>query len=277
MIKVVLLGASGSMGKLVGRLAIEDPEIDLVGAFDVNEIGRECAAIVGSSSSCGTVIQHPDELDLFLQNVVPDIAVDFTIAEAAEKNCIKLADKGIKCVIGTTGLSEQFLKDFESKIVQNKAPAVISSNMAIGVNIFFKMASLLASYLEDWDIEIIEAHHHRKRDSPSGTALTAAKVIADALGVKLEDVAKFGRDKGPNKREVGAKKEIGIHAIRGGDIVGDHTILFAGLGERIEFKHQAHSRECLANGAITAIKFLNNVDREDAKIYTTQEALGLID
>jgi 4-hydroxy-tetrahydrodipicolinate reductase len=277
MIKVILLGASGSMGKLVGRLAIEDPEIDLVGAFDVNEIGRECAAIAGSSIPCGTVVQNPDELDSFLQNVTPDVAIDFTVAKAAEINCIKLIDKGVKCVIGTTGLSEQFLKQFELKVMQNKAPAVISSNMATGVNIFFKMASILANYLQDWDIEVIEAHHHRKLDSPSGTALTIARVIADAIGVKLEDVAKFGRDKGPNKREVGAKKEIGVHAIRAGDIVGDHTILFAGPGERIEFKHQAHSRECLANGVITAVKFLSKVDREDAKIYSTQEVLGLID
>jgi len=135
------------------------------------------------------------------------------------------------------------------------------------------MISILTAYLEEWDIEIIEAHHHRKRDSPSGTALTIGKIIADTIGANFDHVAKFGRSYGPNKRVVGAKNEIGIHSIRAGDIVGDHTVLYAGPGERVEFKHQAHSRMCFASGAITAIKFIAE-DREN-KIYTTREVLGL--
>jgi len=145
--------------------------------------------------------------------------------------------------------------------------------MATGVNIFFKMVSILTAYLEDWDIEILEAHHHRKLDAPSGTALTIAKTICDTLGSDPEEILKFGRSKGPNKRKVGAKNEIGVHSIRAGDIVGDHIVLYAGPGERIEFKHQAHSRNCFASGAIKAIKFVANA-REN-KIYTTREVLGL--
>ena len=102
---------------------------------------------------------------------------------------------------------------------------------------------------------------------------TVGQTIANAIGKNFEEIAKFGRDKGPNKREIGAKKEIGVHAIRAGDIVGDHVVLYAGPGERIELKHQAHSRNCLASGAMTAIKFVANV--VDNKIYTTQEVLGL--
>jgi 4-hydroxy-tetrahydrodipicolinate reductase len=145
--------------------------------------------------------------------------------------------------------------------------------MATGVNILFKMASILTPYLADWDIEILETHHHRKVDAPSGTALKLGKIISDAIGSDFEKIAKFGRKRGSNKRLVGAKKEIGIHSIRGGDIVGDHIILYAGPGERIEFKHQAHSRECFADGSIIAIKFIVNA-KED-KIYSTREVLGL--
>ena len=135
------------------------------------------------------------------------------------------------------------------------------------------MASILTSYLSDWDIEVLETHHHRKIDAPSGTALKIGQIISDALGSNFDDLAKFGRSRGPNKRLVGAKNEIGIHSIRGGDIVGDHVILYAGPGERIELKHQAHNRECFANGSIKAIKFIANAQED--KIYSTSEVLGL--
>jgi len=275
MIKVIILGANGSMGKLIGKLALSDSETEVIGAFDVNNIGTDFGSLVGIPGKNEIKIEDISNLESFIKNIKPDIAVDFSIADATEKNCLLLAKNGVKCIIGTTGLSEGFLNEFESMIKESKAPAVISSNMATGVNIFFKMASILATYLDEWDIEIIEAHHHRKRDSPSGTALTTAKIISDTIGVSLNDVAKFGRDKGPNKRLVGAKKEIGVHAIRAGDIVGDHTILYAGPGERIELKHQAHSRECFASGVLKAIKYLYEVDKEDAKIISTQEVLGL--
>jgi 4-hydroxy-tetrahydrodipicolinate reductase len=145
--------------------------------------------------------------------------------------------------------------------------------MAPGVNILFKMASVLTKYLADWDIEVIESHHHRKADSPSGTALVIANTICETLGCDPEETLKFGRSKGPNKRKTGARNEIGVHAIRGGDIVGDHTILFAGEGERIELKHQAHSRNSFATGAIRAIKFI--VEQKDNKIFKMKDVLNL--
>jgi 4-hydroxy-tetrahydrodipicolinate reductase len=145
--------------------------------------------------------------------------------------------------------------------------------MATGINVLFKMATILTQYLNDWDIEVIEAHHHRKIDSPSGTAMKIGELIANTLGSDFDKITKFGRSLGPNKRIVGAKNEIGIHSVRAGDIVGDHTILYGGSGERVELKHQAHSRECFGNGAIKAIKFIINATEN--KIYTTNEVLGL--
>ena len=145
--------------------------------------------------------------------------------------------------------------------------------MANGVNILFKMALILTQYLQEWDIEILESHHNRKADSPSGTAMAIARIICDTLGSDPEEILKFGRSKGPNKRKVGAKNEIGIHSIRAGDIIGEHIILFAGTGEKIELKHQALSRNSFAAGAIRAIKFTMN--QEENKIFTMKDVLNI--
>lgn len=273
LIKLLILGPTGSMGRLISKLALEDDEIKIVAACDINHIGDDLSTLVGSSDPNKLVIRDVAELQSIIDEVKPEIAVDFTIAHAAEKNCITCVNNGIKCVIGTTALSQDFLTEFNKLVNEKQAPAVISSNMATGVNIFLKIAGILAQYLSDWDIEIIEAHHHRKADAPSGTAMMIGQTIADTIGKKFDEIAKFGRNKGPNKREIGAKKEIGVHAIRAGDIVGDHVVLYAGPGERIELKHQTHSRDCLARGSITAIKFIAKAGEN--KIYTTQEVLNL--
>jgi 4-hydroxy-tetrahydrodipicolinate reductase len=273
LIKLLILGPTGSMGKLISKLALEDDEIEVVAACDISNIGDELGTLVGVKDPSNLTISDVSNLQNIIADVKPDVAVDFTIAKAAEKNCLICAKNAVKCVIGTTALSKDFLEEFEKLVKENKAPAVISSNMATGVNIFFKIAAILAEYLAEWDIEVIEAHHHRKADSPSGTAMTVGKAIAEAIGGDFDKLAKFGRNHGPNKREVGAKNEIGVHAIRAGDIVGDHVVLYAGSGERIELKHQAHNRNCFATGSITAIKFI--AQASESKIYTTQEVLGL--
>jgi 4-hydroxy-tetrahydrodipicolinate reductase len=273
LIKLLILGPTGNTSKLRGQFAIKDDEIEVVAGCDISHIDEELGFIIGVNDPNKVKITNVDKIQEVIKETRPDVVVDFTVAQATEKNCIKCVEKGIRCVIGTTALSDNFLRKMEKLVKQNNAPAVISSNMATGVNVLFRMASLLTTYLEDWDVEVIEAHHHRKLDSPSGTALTLARNISNSLGVKLEDVAKYGRDKGPNKRQVGAKNEIGISSVRAGDIVGDHTILYAGPGERIELKHQAHSRNCFASGAITAIKFIANA--KENKIYSTNEVLGL--
>ena len=273
MIKLLILGPTGSMGRLISKLAFEDEDIEVVAACDINNIGDELGTLVGVKDPNHITISDANNLQSIIAEVKPDVAVDFTIAKAAEMNCLICVKNAVRCIIGTTALSKEFLEEFEKYVKENNAPAVISSNMASGVNIFFKIAAILAGYLADWDIEVIEAHHHRKADAPSGTAMTIGRAIAKAIGGDFDKLGKFGRDKGPNKREVGAKNEIGVHAIRAGDIVGDHMVLYAGPGERIELKHQAHSRNCFATGSITAIKFIAKVSEN--KIYTTQEVLGL--
>ncbi len=273
LIKLLILGAAGSMGRLVSKLALEDDEIDVVAACDINNIGHRLENLVGTEDPNKILITNIEDLQKVIDENKPDVALDFSIAKAAEVNCTICVRNKIRCIIGTTGLTQEFIDEFEKLIVEYGAPAVISSNMATGVNIFFKIASILTSYLENWDIEIIEAHHHRKVDAPSGTALTLGKIIGDTIGADFNKVAKYGRSLGPNKRLVGAKSEIGVHSIRAGDIVGDHTILYAGPGERIEFRHQAHSRMCFASGAILAIKYIS--EATENKIFSTREVLGL--
>ena len=273
MIKLLILGPSGFTSKLIASLAIQDNDIEVVAACDVNRIGEQLGQVVGVSDKKNIKVQDVKDLESVIKETKPDVAVDFTVASATEVNSLICVRNGVKCVIGTTALSSSFLDKLKDELIEHRVPVVISSNMAAGMNVFVKLSSLLAKYLSDWDIEVIEAHHNRKQDSPSGTALMIANKIADTLGSNPEDTLKFGRSKGLNKRQVGAKNEIGVHSIRGGDIVGDHTVLFAGFGERIEIKHQAHSRNCFASGAIKAIKFISNA--KENKIYTTNEVLDL--
>jgi 4-hydroxy-tetrahydrodipicolinate reductase len=261
------------MGKLISELALKDQEIQVVAACDVSNIGYALGSLVATKDSNNIEITDINNLQEVIKETQPNVAVDFTVAEATEKNCLICVKNGIRCVIGTTAMSEEFYEEFEKMLKEKQLPAVISPNMATGVNVLFKVTSILTEYLSDWDIEIIEAHHHRKRDSPSGTALKIGQIVSNSLGVEFEKTVKFGRNRGPNKRLIGGKNELGIHSIRGGDIVGDHIILYAGSGERIELKHQAHSRACFAIGAIKAIKFIAEV--EEAKIYSTDEVLGL--
>ncbi|MHA1292927.1 MAG: 4-hydroxy-tetrahydrodipicolinate reductase [Promethearchaeota archaeon] len=273
MIKLLILGAAGAMGRLIAKQALEDDDIEVVSACDVMNIGQELGKFAGTEDPNNIKISGAGILSKVIEETKPEVAVDFSIAKATEKNCPICIENNVKCVIGTTMLSQEFVDKLEKMIKEYKIPVVMSSNMATGVNILFKIASILTAYLSDWDIEILEAHHHRKVDAPSGTALTIGQIICETLGVNPEEILKFGRSKGPNKREIGAKKEIGVHSIRGGDIVGDHTILFAGPGERIELKHQAHSRNSFASGAIKAIKFI--AEAKDPKIYTISDVLGL--
>jgi 4-hydroxy-tetrahydrodipicolinate reductase len=171
------------------------------------------------------------------------VLIDFTIAKAAVENACTAAQMGVDLVVGTTGLSAEQHSQMREAIEGNVA-AVISPNFSLGVNIFWKLVAEAALALKDYDIEVIEAHHNQKKDAPSGTALATVEAIAAALGEK-EIV--YGRQ-GLMPR----KKEIGVHAVRAGDIVGDHTVLIAGPGERLEIKHQAHSRAAFASGAVRA-------------------------
>ena len=159
----------------------------------------------------------------------------------------------VNVVVGTTGFSDEQMIEIKESIEENKIKAVIAPNMAVGVNVFFKIIENLAKILNDYDIEIIEAHHKHKVDAPSGTAVKAYEIIAEALGRNKDETCVNGR-----QGIVGARtsEEIGMHAVRGGDIVGDHTVLFAGEGERIEIVHRAHSRQVFVTGAIKSVRYV---------------------
>jgi 4-hydroxy-tetrahydrodipicolinate reductase len=261
------------MGKLISELALKDDEIDIVAACDINNIGDKLESLVAVKDSKNTIITDVNSLQEVIDQTKPEVTVDFTIAEATEKNCLICAKNGIRCVIGTTALSQEFLNKFENSVKNYHVPSVISPNMATGVNVLFKMASTLTNYLADWDIEVIESHHNRKRDNYSGSSLKILDIICEALGVKKEEVTKYGRSLVKNLREKGAKNEIGIHCIRAGDIVGEHKILYAGPGEYIELKHTAINRKCFATGAIQAIKFI--AKQEESKIFEMKDVLNL--
>jgi 4-hydroxy-tetrahydrodipicolinate reductase len=274
-IRVGLMGADGSMGMIIARLGFNDPELQFVAAYTVGtspNLGRDLGSLVGSNP-CGVILSDTLRMEEDLVCHSPEVIIDFTAAKATEQYAPLIINAGVALVIGTTGLSDDFEKTFKQLVVNKKGAVVKSSNMAPGVNIFFKIAAEIARHVPDWDIEIIETHHNRKKDSPSGTALMVGQKIAETLGRDFNTVAQYGRNKGPNLRKKG-KEEIGVHAIRAGDIVGDHMILYAGSGERIELVHRAHNRECFAAGAIKALKFIAQ-HRNVGKIYSMQEVFNL--
>ena len=235
MIKLGIAGVCGRMGRRIFELASQDKEFELGFALE-----KKATPVIGRELGKLKISSNPDGIFLI------DVFIDFTTPEAAETNLDYVAKYKKALVLGTTGLSEPQLRKVEdiSKIV----PVVFSPNMAVGVNVLFAMLPEIAKKLgPDYNIEIVEAHHKGKKDAPSGTAKKFGQVLADAT-----------------------KKEIPIHAIRLGDIVGDHTIIFCGNSERIEIKHQAHSRDLFAVGALKAAKW---VVGKPAGLYSMQDVL----
>jgi len=272
--KLAILGADGSMGRIIAGLAIGDSDIEIVSAYTEPNgpaVGIDIGMLVGKKP-IGVEIVDSVDLDDKLKAAKPDVVFDFTVAAATEANAPIVVQNGIRMVIGTTGLSQDFIESFKALVQENNTPSIISSNMAVGMNLFMKIVGDVAIALQGWDTEIIEAHHNRKKDAPSGTAVTLAEIIAKAWNKNLDDIAKYGRGRGPAPRVKGTG-ELGIHAIRAGDIIGDHLVLFAGAGERLELVHRAHDRSCFASGAIKAAKFL--VNAEEPRLYTMKEVLGL--
>jgi len=268
-IKVAITGALGRMGSNIIKTINQQDDMKVVAAFEVPnhpKKGEDVGKLIGIGE-IGVPLSTSDELDAVLKETKPDVLVDFTIASACVEN-VKIASKnGVKLVIGTTGFTEEQKAEIEKAIKENNVSAVISQNFAIGVNIFFKTLEFLAKKLGDYDIEIVEMHHRHKKDAPSGTALRAAEIIKANRGI--ESVFVYGRQGMTGERK---KEEIGIHALRGGDVVGDHTVIFAGDGERIELTHRASSRQAFVNGVILAIRFI--AEKENG-IYNTFDVLGL--
>ena len=263
MIKIAVTGACGRMGGLIIENVLKSADLKLVSAIDVTGIGSDIGEVI-RGGKLDIPVSDANDISSVLERSKPDVLIDFTIASAAVKNVIAASGKKVNLVVGTTGFSPEQRVLMEKSIRDNDVAAVISPNFSIGVNVFWGLLAEAARNLEDYDIEIIEAHHNQKKDAPSGTAMKAAEVISKVLGGKEFVHGRHGLSP--------RRKEIGIHAVRGGDIVGDHTVLFAGDGERIEIKHQAHSRQAFANGAVRAAMWVSTAR---PGIYEMKDVLGI--
>lgn len=255
MIKVIVDGACGRMGRMLTSLVTRQPDMELVGATEYPahpKIGVDVGEVAGIGSIGIKIVE--DLTDVINYG---DVVIEFTSPEATISNFKKVVDAGKSMVIGTTGCTIDQLA--EIRLLAEHVPCLMSPNMSVGVNVMLKAIELVAKALGDeYDVEVIEAHHNQKADSPSGTAVRIADVLATALDRDINQVGVYGRE-----GIVGARpeKEIGIHAIRGGDIVGDHTVLFAGIGERVEVSHRAQSRESFASGAVRAARWIINAPK----------------
>jgi len=253
MIKIAILGF-GRMGREILRQCIEE-KLKVVAVVDAPGsalIGKDAGALAGGEI-LGVSVTSAAQLEETLDKTKPDVAIDFSSPQACAKNAGTVAGKGINMVIGTTGLSEKDIAEIRGYAKKHSVGIVLSPNMSVGVNVFWKIVEKAAALLPDYDIEIVEKHHRFKKDAPSGTALKTAQVVEKALNRSLEQDAVYGR-KGLSERR---KNEIGIHAVRAGDIVGEHTVYFGTLGERVEIAHVAHSRGAFTKGAIVAARYVH--------------------
>ena len=244
MTRIAITGALGRMGTLVIQEAARIEGMELVAGLDAVGAGKPLQG--------GVLVKDASQLEQVLKETRPDVLIDFTIAKAAVKNVCTAASLGVDLVVGTTGISSEQHSEMREAIEGNVA-AVITPNFSVGVNLFWKLVADAAAALKgyDFDIEIIEAHHNQKKDAPSGTALATLEAIRRARGESDLSEVVYGRN-GIMPRG----KEIGVHAVRAGDIVGDHTVLLAGPGERLEIRHQAHSRAAFASGAVRAASWV---------------------
>ena len=248
-IRVAIAGATGRMGQMLIEAVRAAGDCQLAGALDRADspaLGQDAGAFAGWASGVPVVA----ELDAGLQNA--QVLIDFTRPEATMAHLAACRRHGVALVIGTTGFSEA--QKAEIAAAAQDIAIVMAPNMSVGVNVTFKLLEMAAQALSTgYDIEIIEAHHRHKVDAPSGTALKMGEVIADALGRDLKDCAVYAREGVTGERD---PSSIGFATIRGGDIVGDHTVLFAGTGERIEITHKSSSRATYAQGSLRAVRFL---------------------
>ncbi len=266
MIKAIVAGAGGRMGGRIINIISGTKGIELAAAFerpDSDAVGKD-AGVVAGVGQLGVTIA--DSLESVIDS--GDVIIDFTFHEATVKHAEKAAEKGRAMVIGTTGFSPDEYSRIQE--LSNAFPCVLAPNMSVGVNLLYKLLDLAAKVLgDDYDVEIVEAHHRMKKDAPSGTALQLGRVVAKALGRDFDKVAVFERNGLIGER---SREEIGIQTIRAGDIVGEHTVLFGGIGERVEITHKASSRDTFAKGAVRAAIWIKD---KPAGMYNMQDVLGL--
>ena len=263
--RVAVAGASGRMGRMLIEAIRASDDCVLAGALDVPSspgIGSDACAFLGYASG----VSITADLKAGLQNA--DVLIDFTRPEGTLAHMAVCAELGVKAVIGTTGFTDAQKAELDA--FAQRTAIMFSPNMSVGVNVTLKLLQMAAQAMATgYDIEIIEAHHRHKVDAPSGTALRMGEVIADALGRDLKDCAVYAREGVTGERD---PSSIGFATIRGGDIVGDHTVLFAGTGERIEISHKSSSRVSYAMGSLRAARFLAD---KTTGLYDMQDVLGL--
>jgi 4-hydroxy-tetrahydrodipicolinate reductase len=264
-IAIAIAGVSGRMGQMLVDAVAQSSDCKLTGAIDVASsptIGQDAAAFAGRAS--GVLIQS----DIATGIKTSQVLIDFTRPEGTMAHLAVCRALGVKLVIGTTGFTE--VQKLEIAAASKDIAIVMAPNMSVGVNVTLKLLELAAKSLNSgYDIEIIETHHRHKIDAPSGTALKMGEVVANALGRDLKGHAVFAREGITGARDPSA---IGFSAIRGGDIVGDHTVMFAGIGERIEITHKSSTRQGYAEGALRAGRFLAD---KPAGLYDMFDVLGL--
>ena len=252
MIKIVVCGASARMGQTIGRMVKESADLELVGGIDLHP-----------GTFFGADIVAAQDIDKLLKSKKPDVLIDFTIAHAAVEN-VKIAAKNhVALIVGTTGFTPE-QREVMAAAVEGHVPAVISSNFSVGVNIFWQLVREAGKLLGDYDIEVIEAHHRNKKDAPSGTAKTILQILDDEAGSRRKLYGREGMMERGN--------EIGVHVIRGGDIVGDHMVMFSKNFETIELSHRAYDRSVFASGALRAARW---VAGKKPGIYGMNDVLGL--
>jgi 4-hydroxy-tetrahydrodipicolinate reductase len=265
--KIAIAGASGRMGRMLIETVLNDADATLSGALDragSPQLGQDAGAFLGKQ----TGVLLTDDIERTLAE--SDYLIDFTRPEGTLVHLEAAQRHNVKMVIGTTGFDTE--QKAQLRAGAEKVAIMFASNMSVGVNVTLKLLEFAAKHFATgYDIEIIEAHHRHKVDAPSGTALTMGETIAHALGRNLDDCAVYSREGVTGERD---PSTIGFSAIRGGDIVGDHTVLFAGIGERIEITHKSASRLSYAQGALRAARFLEG---HATGFFDMQDVLGLRD
>ena len=266
MTKVAIAGAAGRMGKTLIETVVDTDGVELSAAIErsgISVIGTDAGEIAGVGS-LGVAITD----DLNSVTDAFDVLVDFTIADATVVNIEVCAEAEKRMVIGTTGLVQMQVDRLH--VIGKALPIVFAPNFSVGVNATFKLLEIAAGIFgDDVDIEIAEAHHRHKVDAPSGTALRMGEVVAEQLGRDLDEVAVYGREGMTGERN---RQTIGFSTIRAGDIIGEHRVMFAGLGERVEISHRAHSRANFAQGAIKSAIWVMD---QEAGVFDMQDVLGL--
>lgn len=264
-LRIAVAGASGRMGHMLIEAVTAAPDCQLAGALDIAgspALDQDATAFLGKTS--GVAITN----DLRTGLAKSQFLIDFTRPEGTLAHLAVCRELGVKVVIGTTGFSDA--QKVQIAEAAKDTAIMMAPNMSVGVNVVLKLLQQAAKALaEGYDIEIIEAHHRHKVDAPSGTALKMGEVVADALGRDLKTCAVYGREGVTGERD---PSTIGFATIRGGDVVGDHTVLFAGIGERIEISHKASSRATFAQGSLRAVRFLAG---QSKGLFGMDDVLGL--